>query len=224
MVNVGDKFVIEVKEVRGENPKLYTIRGFDNLMFDDYGLKQLEKLDSSVTKRESYSKGYADGYKAGKKNPENNRSRETAKDLYDRGYARGRIEGKRSYDEGFEAAWEVARRITASESKGGFSHEQLMYIFDSDSPNDIFSDNTGAKVQKKIEALKKEDKEAIRIGDEVTNGLSDRWVVTSIVLQIAYGINRFGQARSGNIGDLKRTGKRNPQLIEALHVMRTESE
>lgn len=40
MINVGDKFIIEIGKVfeqDGEN--LYRIKGFKSLVFDEYGLK-----------------------------------------------------------------------------------------------------------------------------------------------------------------------------------------
>ena len=41
----GDKFVIEIDSVMtNKNGTLYGIKGFKSLVFDDYGLEQLEKI------------------------------------------------------------------------------------------------------------------------------------------------------------------------------------
>lgn len=43
---VGDKFEISIGEVlTGQNGPLYKIRGFNSLVFDDYGLNQLKMLE-----------------------------------------------------------------------------------------------------------------------------------------------------------------------------------
>lgn len=42
---IGDKFVIEIDSVMtNKNGTLYGIKGFKSLVFDDYGLEQLERI------------------------------------------------------------------------------------------------------------------------------------------------------------------------------------
>ena len=43
MANAGDKFVIEIDSVFGgkKGEKLYRVKGFNSLVFDDYGLEKL---------------------------------------------------------------------------------------------------------------------------------------------------------------------------------------
>lgn len=53
MANVGDKFIIEIGDVVGDN--LYKIKGFNALVFDDNGLKKLRKYDDPCNKE--YSPG-----------------------------------------------------------------------------------------------------------------------------------------------------------------------
>ena len=44
---IGDKFVIEIDSVMtNKNGTLYGIKGFKSLVFDEYGLEQLEKIPS----------------------------------------------------------------------------------------------------------------------------------------------------------------------------------
>lgn len=60
MAKVGDKFIIEIESVYGKlngnefseyeeylrgNPRLYKIKGFNSLVFDEYGLNRLEKYE-----------------------------------------------------------------------------------------------------------------------------------------------------------------------------------
>lgn len=67
MYKKGDKFVIEIESVIvDEKGKilLYTIKGFNALVFDQYGLDRLSQMVNGV---DTYSKntGYAEGYAAG---------------------------------------------------------------------------------------------------------------------------------------------------------------
>ena len=69
MYKKGDKFVIEIESVIvDEKGKilLYTIKGFNALVFDQYGLDKLSQMVNGV---DTYSKntGYAEGLIDGKK-------------------------------------------------------------------------------------------------------------------------------------------------------------
>lgn len=45
----GDKFIIEIDSVMAnKNGTLYGIKGFKSLVFDEYGLSQLEKADKDL--------------------------------------------------------------------------------------------------------------------------------------------------------------------------------
>ena len=48
MAQVGDKYLVEIAEViEGENKIIYRAKGFDTLVFDEYGLGKLEKYESA---------------------------------------------------------------------------------------------------------------------------------------------------------------------------------
>lgn len=66
MYEVGDKFEIEIdRDFIDENDnRLYRIKGFNSLVFDENGLKKLKK------RFDSYELGYRDGYKDGCKSCE----------------------------------------------------------------------------------------------------------------------------------------------------------
>jgi len=70
--NSGDKFVIEVETafgLMGGDP-LYTIKGFNALVFDDYGLDKLQKYDEvkerleliDELKQAEYNRGLKDAW------------------------------------------------------------------------------------------------------------------------------------------------------------------
>lgn len=70
MYKKGDKFVIEIDDIMTgcDSKILYRIKGFNSLVFDDYGLEQIGKLvngvDSfsrSLGRREGYEEGFKDG-------------------------------------------------------------------------------------------------------------------------------------------------------------------
>lgn len=53
MYKAGDKFEIEIEEVlEHENTCLYRIRGFHSLIFDNYGLNKLKKIDAPKVEKE----------------------------------------------------------------------------------------------------------------------------------------------------------------------------
>lgn len=64
----GDKFIIEIDSVMtNKNGTLYGIKGFKSLVFDDYGLEQLQKAFSEKPSDASvmlFEAGYAQGIKA----------------------------------------------------------------------------------------------------------------------------------------------------------------
>ena len=73
MYKKGDKFVMEIDnvivDVVGE-VLLYTIKGFNALVFDQYGLDKLSQMVNGVDKfseYRGYGKGYSDGLIEGRK-------------------------------------------------------------------------------------------------------------------------------------------------------------
>ena len=63
MTRVGDKFLIEVEEVyESERDELYRIKGFNSLVFDEQGIRKLQRATTS----NEYQRGYAEGYERGK--------------------------------------------------------------------------------------------------------------------------------------------------------------
>lgn len=57
MANIGDKYIIEIDDkvlvdsATEDNPRnLYTVKGFNTLVFDDFGLNKLEKYEEDEAK------------------------------------------------------------------------------------------------------------------------------------------------------------------------------
>lgn len=63
MVEIGDKFVVEIRDIavvpdkNGNEKQMYYIKGFNSLVFDEYGLEQLEKPTD-------YEDGFRDAWNA----------------------------------------------------------------------------------------------------------------------------------------------------------------
>ena len=66
MTKIGDEFIIEIDSVMtNKKGTLYGIKGFKSLVFDDYGLEQLQKIDRQFITDEmisQYQRGFKDGY------------------------------------------------------------------------------------------------------------------------------------------------------------------
>ena len=75
MPKVGDEYLIRIDSVMtNKKGTLYGIEGFKSLVFDDYGLGQLQKVDSQFIVDEmkdqcnvSYQQGFQDGFEKAKK-------------------------------------------------------------------------------------------------------------------------------------------------------------
>ena len=82
IASVGDKFIIEIAEVfpgaESGQPK-YRIKGFDNLCFDEKGLRKLKNFNEwyDFAHRDGYNDGYIDGVNANVQ----------SQDLYQKGYS-----------------------------------------------------------------------------------------------------------------------------------------
>lgn len=72
--NKGDKFIIEIDEIFENSEdgiiheeKLYRIKGFRSLVFDDNGLDKLQKCETELSWDEAYIKGLNDAWELSKK-------------------------------------------------------------------------------------------------------------------------------------------------------------
>ena len=145
---VGDKFIVEVKEVLNDEllyntENLYKIDGFKTLVFDDYGLDKLQKYEEEVIATKFYEKGRQEAL-------------EEVQNCESYGY-----------EKGLNDAWELVKKIC------GMTRQDLYEIFKIEDAYlaDILDDNTYQEAIAKIEAY--EESKAIKVGNVVFNARED---------------------------------------------------
>ena len=178
---VGDKFVVEIKEVLNDElpydtENLYRIDGFKTLVFDDYGLDKLQKYDK-----------YAENLE---------RNHEVLKIFEEK------------YNKGLNDAWELARKLVLSVSDGGISIKDFEIIFGAGLDyKDILKIMTPQEALAKIEAYEKSQQ--IQVGDVVVNINQVKLLVTATLDNGHFeGINEYGSAYTFRADDSwKKTGR-----------------
>lgn len=179
MRKVGDKFIVEIGEICvpdcgmpaivGDGELLYRIKGFKSLVFDEHGLRKLEKpLFGGVVdyqkavdeiSMDSYKEGYEAGFDAGVK----------AGNLAATGesYAQG-------LKEGCESGWEFAKKVSI------LPDEAKREIFGTEKGNTINMGYSYAEARQAVESYKLRP---LKVGDEVEyNDGSHGIVVKTIVI------------------------------------------
>ena len=102
-------------------------------------------------------------------------------------------EYNQAFNQGAEAAWELARKITCQPINGGFNRSEFEEIFDEGYISDIFEKYTYSEAAAKVEEWEKA-KEEIKVGDEVEkNNLRDvRFIVTFTNGRLMNGVTQSG--------------------------------
>ena len=102
-------------------------------------------------------------------------------------------EYNQAFNQGAEAAWELARKITCQPINGGFNRSEFEEIFDEGYISDIFEKYTYSEAAAEVEAWEKA-KEEIKVGDEVEkNDLRDvRFIVTFTNGRLMNGVTQNG--------------------------------
>lgn len=179
MRKVGDKFIVEIDKVlvpdyglsaieADASELLYRIKGFKSLVFDEHGLRKLEKplfggeadykkaLDEVSI--DSYKEGYDAGFDAGVK----------AGNLAATGesYAQGLKDG---YEKGRKDVWDWCGEYIVAEEDGGVIPVcDLRRIFTVDFFGDIFKSFSPAEAKQIVdEYLEKQFPNRPAVGDEV---------------------------------------------------------
>lgn len=216
----GEKYIIEIESV-SKMPKgdIAFIKGFNALVFDQYGLNHLENLYSTARlKAEAKMRG--DEYRRGFDDGTANQKLEAMKEIkaaYNRGLADGiagtpaaKPEIDAAYQNGLDDAWCMIRTMYSEMTIG-----ELRRIFnmpDVDPTNivmAILSAFPAAEVKKRLDAYEKEkeqkekEKEAIVPGDEVKFKRGDRtFIVTKVDGDFISGFSadgsQFGEKLSAN--------------------------
>ena len=102
-------------------------------------------------------------------------------------------EYNQAFNQGAEAAWELARKITCQPINGGFNRSEFEEIFNEGYISDVFEKYTYSEAAAKVEAWEKA-KEEIKVGDEVEkNDLRDvRFIVTFTNGRLMNGVTQSG--------------------------------
>jgi hypothetical protein len=185
---VGDKFIVEVKEVLNDElpydtENLYRIDGFKTLVFDDYGLDKLQQINPQL-KIEDIDDMVAE---------------------YDL--------KKASYEKGLNDAWELAKKLILNVSDGGYTTSEIYKIFDTKNECDVLKYFTYQEALAKIEAY--EESKAIKVGDVVRFKNSKTELLITSVARELNGIHiqtdecgKVGEVNSGICRkDVEKTGK-----------------
>lgn len=184
--NVGDKFVIEIAEIFRNNEddiiheaELYRIQGFNTLVFDDYGLDKLQKINPKL-KIEDIDDMLAEH------------------DLK-----------KESYEKGLTDAWELARKIALYEENGGYSSEYIINAFGIQSHQKVLMTFNPQEALAKIEAYEKKKAEIKVGDVVTTINGECEYLVTNIQLPNTLHVvnSRNGYTQQMRIDVTKKTGK-----------------
>ena len=147
---VGDKFIVEIKEVLNDElpydtENLYRIDGFKTLVFDDYGLDKLQQINPKL-KIEDIDDMLAEH------------------DLK-----------KESYEKGLNDAWELARKIVLTTEMGGICYDDFKKIFGVGNFVSVLRTMTAQQALAKIEAY--EESRAIKVWDVVKHNESKEYAI-----------------------------------------------
>ena len=117
-------------------------------------------------------------------------------------------EYNQAFNQGAEAAWELARKISLSEIYDGYSNNELKEIFDSICLDEVFN-STYQEADEKVAEWEKA-KEKIKIGDVLEDIYISKvkCVVTNLYPDnMAYSIFGDGTAGMHELNNFKKTGR-----------------
>lgn len=255
IIEVEDKPFELLGEDGFTSEKLFRVKGFNSLVFDWNGLRKLTPYtepDLELIKEKAHTNGYGEGYQDGYsegmndylQNPEvkeesdrayahgysdaESKFNEIRKEAYDKGFEDGKelcplpkVCHNNAYQKGLSDAWEAARKIV---------FDDINFIgtaFGSGTRSGIIRDLTASEV---IEVLKahEQEKEEIKVWDEVINKGNFRGVVTSIDIEDEDDVMLTIFCQDGiwikaHAQFWKKTGRTFLELAKVLEKMRNES-
>lgn len=200
MINVGDKYIIELETVYGGHASvkgtdiksvpdpLWRVKGFRSLVFDAEGLKKLVPLDQAQNKAE-----------------------------------------QEAYKKGLDEAWELARKIVAFPNDGGLRTDDLVKIFGLGTSRQVIRKCTASEALAKLrdyEARKKAEDEAVKVGDEVITDGGTRFAVTFVYGdgngKRCAGYDSDGKHCGIETAYCHKTGRNFPEIAAVLDQMKGE--
>ena len=112
-------------------------------------------------------------------------------------------EYNQAFNQGAEAAWELARKIVAFKWDGGYDLKEIKELFGYNCIQDIMKNLTYPEASAKVEAWEKA-KEEIKVGDIFQDDDGNNAIVTSIKGNTVYYMWDDGDTRSGFAEDVKK--------------------
>lgn len=164
--NSGKKYVIELGDGFKLNGKtLYPVKGFNSLVFDEFGLSKLKSFDSEIERDKVYDAAFQAGvdYQYSKDSKSLNNMAMRVADEYEIGMRTGKQESDIRYAEGLADMYNAVCAILFPAGKTGLSDNEINQIFGTRMITDIFEMYDAEDIIRMI----KEYQEEIRVGDEV---------------------------------------------------------
>ena len=210
---VGDKIVMEITKIFSDNfgTKDYIVKGFTRC--DENCLSEhseplstyTEPLEDKIHKQaEEITRLLAENERLKKENE----TMSVKIDCYELYGDQHEEEYNQAFNQGAEAAWELAKKITCLPINGGFTQNEFEEIFGYDCIPDIFK-YTYPEVIAKVAEWEKE-KEEIKVGD-ILEDIADNNVKCVVVKpyssNMAYLVFSDGSAGLNELDNLRKTGK-----------------
>ena len=224
------KYIIEIEDEpfgRNDDPniphgmdELYRAKGFNSLVFDQFGLDKLTPLDKALD----------EAYLQGRHDAEQDLARASYEEAYQKGYEVGSHEATTlEYQQGLDDAWEAARTIVRNTSLNDWKSVGVdIGEWDGDESEAL----NRYSVSEVIEILKKMGKpnpDEIKVGDEV-EAYSGRAIVFGTFTDTKgnkfcrYWYPSDDSFNKDKTENLKRTGRNFPQVAELLEAMKEGAE
>lgn len=219
IIEIEDEPFVRLSALFGEEG-LYRAKGFNSLVFDQFGLDKLTPLDKEL--EEAYQKGfevgqheattieYQQGLEEGKKQAKAQAHLDVCHDI--ERVAHG------NYQKGLDDAWETVREILACD------YHRRYAIFDVDNSYEVVTKFTASEAIAKIKAYEEQQKaDEIKVGDEVDYKGMTKYVVTGIVDDDTIcGFSLNGLWNANTIKEVTKTGRHFPQVAELFKAMKGE--
>lgn len=214
---VGDKVVMKIISADQDEIKTYSVSGVDNNWRWCLPQNLLERYTEPLS---NYTEPLEDKIRRQTKEitrllAENKELKEENKkllckvDSYELYGDHHEEEYNQAFNQGAEAAWELARKITCQPINGGFNRSEFEEIFGYSYISDIFEKYTYPEAAAKVETWEKA-KDEIKVGDVLEDMASSKikCVVTNIYpSNMAYLVFSDGSAGIHELENMKKTGR-----------------
>ena len=219
IIEIEDEPFVRLSALFGEEG-LYRAKGFNSLVFDQFGLDKLTPLDKALD----------EAYLQGRHDAEQDLARASYEEAYQKGYEVGSHEATTlEYQQGLDDAWEAARTIVRNTSLNDWKSVGVdIGEWDGDESEAL----NRYSVSEVIEILKKMGKpnpDEIKVGDEV-EAYSGRAIVFGTFTDTKgnkfcrYWYPSDDSFNKNKTENLKRTGRHFPQVAELLKAMKEGAE